>query len=140
VSTTLFTVIQNSLNQLWSLRLKGEQHLRMALRNRLRALVIILSSGILFLAFLVIDASQAFINEHYEFYNKDLGLLLIEVVHRLLGIVVETAWFAIIFRYLPFGHMPNRAIWVGAAVTAVLFLLGKRSLATALGNRGRGSP
>jgi membrane protein len=139
VATTLFTVLRNSINQLWSIGLKGKQHLRQAVRNRFRALVIIFSSGILFLAFLVIDASQAFINEHYVFYNQNVKYLLLEVMHRVLGIAVETTWFAIIFRFLPFGHMPQRAIWVGAGVTALLFLVGKIVLARVLVNSGIGS-
>ncbi len=139
VSTTLFTVVQNSINQLWNIKVRGHQHLRGALRNRFRALLIILSSGILFLAVLVIDASVAFVNDNYVLVDEQFQLQLIQVLNRILGLVVETAWFAIIFRFLPFAHMPTRAVWVGAAVTAFLFLLGKMVLARFLVNSGLGS-
>ncbi|MFA1770223.1 YihY/virulence factor BrkB family protein [Rufibacter glacialis] len=125
VSTTLFTVVQNSLNQLWSIKVRGHQHLKGALRNRFRALLIIFSSGLLFLAFLVIDASLAFLNDHYLLVDEQFQLQALQVLNRALGFLVETAWFAIIFRFLPFAHMPKQAVWVGAAVTAFLFLLGK---------------
>ncbi|MBC3541445.1 YihY/virulence factor BrkB family protein [Rufibacter sediminis] len=134
VSTTLFTVVQNSVNQLWSIKVRGQQHLKGALRNRFRALLIIFTSGILFLGFLVIDASLAFLNDHYVLVDEQFQLQLLRVLNRLLGLVVETAWFAIIFRFLPFAHMPPRAVWVGAAVTALLFLLGKMVLARVLIN------
>ncbi|WP_207435816.1 YihY/virulence factor BrkB family protein [Sabulibacter ruber] len=139
VSTTLFTVIQNSLNQLWSIKIKGHQHLRGALRNRFRALLIIFSSGLLFLAFLVIDGSLAFLNDHYIFWDEHVQLHVLQFINRVIGFAVETAWFAIIFRFLPFGHMPKRAVWVGAAVTALLFLLGKMVLARVLVNSDLGS-
>nr|WP_255478670.1 YihY/virulence factor BrkB family protein [Rufibacter sp. XAAS-G3-1] len=139
VSTTLFTVIQNSLNQLWSIRVRGHQHLKRALRNRFRALLIILSSGLLFLAFLVLDASLAFLNDHYLLVDEQFQLHLLRVLNRILGFAVEATWFAIIFRFLPFAHMPKRAVWVGAAVTAVLFLLGKMVLARFLVNSDLGS-
>ncbi|WP_165864761.1 YihY/virulence factor BrkB family protein [Rufibacter latericius] len=132
VSTTLFTVVQNSINQLWNIKVRGHQHLKGALKNRFRALLIILSSGILFLAFLVIDASLAFVNDHYMLVDEQLQLQLLQVLNRILGLFVETSWFAIIFRFLPFAHMPPRAVWVGAAVTALLFLLGKMVLARVL--------
>jgi membrane protein len=139
VSTTLFTVIQNSLNQLWSLKLRGHQHLRRALRNRFRALLIILSSGVLFLAFLVTDATFAFVNDHYTFMDADFQLQLLRVINRVIGFLVETTWVALIFRYLPFGHMPKKAVWVGAAVTAFLFLIGKMVLSQFLVNSGLGT-
>ncbi|MBA9075721.1 MULTISPECIES: YihY/virulence factor BrkB family protein [Rufibacter] len=139
VATTLFSVIQNSINQLWSIRLRGQGHLKDALRNRFRALLIIYSSGLLFLASLVTDASFAFINDHYTILDEHFQLHLMQVVNRVVGLVVETAWFAIIFRYLPFGYMPQRAIWVGAAVTALLFLIGKLVLARLLVNSDLGS-
>ncbi len=139
VSTTLFTVIQNSLNQLWSVRLRGPQHLKGALRNRFRALMIILSSGLLFVAFLVMDASFAFINDHYTLWDEHFQLNLIKSLNRIIGFAVETTWFALIFRFLPFAHMPKRAVWVGAAVTAFLFLLGKVVLARLLVNSDLGS-
>ncbi|WP_169788148.1 YihY/virulence factor BrkB family protein [Rufibacter tibetensis] len=139
VSTTLFTVIQNSLNQLWSIKVRGHQHLRGALRNRFRALLIIFSSGLLFLAFLVMDASIAFLNDHYLLVDEHFQLRLIQVLNRAFGFLVETTWFAIIFRFLPFAHMPKKAVWVGATVTALLFLLGKMVLARVLINSDLGS-
>ncbi|RNI29445.1 YihY/virulence factor BrkB family protein [Rufibacter immobilis] len=139
VSTTLFTVIQNSLNQLWSIRLKGRQHLRGALRNRFRALLIILSSGLLFLGFLMADAVLAFINDHYTLWDARFQLHLLHLVNRIVGLAVETTWFAIIFSFLPFAHVHKRAVWVGAAVTALLFLLGKMVLARLLVNSDLGS-
>ncbi|WP_205502976.1 YihY/virulence factor BrkB family protein [Rufibacter psychrotolerans] len=139
VATTLFTVIQNSMNQLWNIKVRGHQHLRGALRNRFRALLIIFSSGLLFLAFLLVDGALAFLNDHYVFWDEHLQLHLLQLFNRLLGFAVETTWFALIIRYLPFAHMPKRAVWVGAAVTAFLFLLGKMVLARVLVNSDLGS-
>ena len=39
--------------------------------------------------------------------------------------VIVTAWFAITFKYLPDARIHWRPIWVGAAVTAILFTVGK---------------
>ena len=139
VATTLFGVVQNSINQLWSVRAKGQRHLRGAVRNRLRALLIIFSSGILFLATLSMDAGFTFINDHYVLWDEHFHLHLIQLANRVVGFVIETMWFAIIFKFLPYAHIDKRALWVGAAITALLFLLGKLILGQVLVNSGLGS-
>lgn len=125
VATTLFSVIQNSLNQIWNIRLRGQQHVQQAVHNRFRALLIIFSSGLLFLASLVMETVFVFMNDHYTLVNADFQLGLFRVLNRLVALVIEMAWFAIILRFLPYGKMPLRPVLVGAAVTAFLFLIGK---------------
>jgi membrane protein len=139
VATTLFGVVQNSINQLWSVRAKGRRHLKSAVKNRLRALLIIFSSGILFLATLFMDAGFTFLNDHYVLWDKHFQLHLMQVANKLVGFVIETMWFAIIFKFLPYAYIDRRALWVGAALTAFLFLLGKLILGQLLVNSGLGS-
>ncbi|MGV3539009.1 MAG: YihY/virulence factor BrkB family protein, partial [Rufibacter sp.] len=139
VATTLFTIIQKTINQLWSIRVRGQRHLQDALRNRLRALLIIFSSGFLFLGSLITDAAFAFINDHYTLWDEHFQLHLMQVANRVVGLLVETTWFAIIFKYLPFAYVSKRAVWVGAAVTAGLFLIGKLVMAKLLVNSDLGT-
>jgi membrane protein len=47
--------------------------------------------------------------------------------------------FALIFRYLPDAKVAWRDVWVGATLTAVLFVLGKFVLALYLGSGAAGS-
>jgi membrane protein len=44
-----------------------------------------------------------------------------------------TAVFAMIYRYVPSTHIPWRDVWVGAAVTAALFAVGKWAIGLYLG-------
>ncbi|QHL87157.1 hypothetical protein GU926_06820 [Nibribacter ruber] len=139
VATTLFGVIQNSINQLWSVRAKGQQHLRAAVRNRFRALLIIFSSGLLFLATLSVETAFAFLNDHYSLLDESTQLHLVQGANRLVGLLIETMWFAIIFKFLPYAYIDRRAIGLGAVVTAVLFLIGKLILGQVLVKSGLGS-
>lgn len=134
VATTLFSVIQKSVNQLWSIRLKKDEHIKRALRERFRALLIIFSSGLLFLASLVLETTFAFINDRYTIWSVDFQLHLIHLLNRVFGFCVEATWFAIILRFLPFANMPAKAIWVGAGLTAFLFLIGKLAMVRLLVN------
>ena len=56
VSTTIFIVIQNSINQLWNLKEKSRVNIMKSLKDRAISLAIIVFSGLLFLVALLSDA------------------------------------------------------------------------------------
>jgi membrane protein len=65
-------------------------------------------------------------------YNLDI----IHIVSHILSIVVETIWFAVLFKYLPSMRIAWQAILAGAIVTGVMFELGKIILGKLLINSG----
>jgi membrane protein len=60
----------------------------------------------------------------------------LEVANELLSFAIVACLFAMIFKLLPDTHVHWRHVWLGAAVTALLFTLGKSVLGLYL---GRGS-
>ena len=54
-------------------------------------------------------------------------------------LVPSIVLFAIIFRYLPDVEVRWRDVWVGSAMTAILFLIGKWALGLYLGSGAAGS-
>jgi membrane protein len=126
VSTTLFIVVQKSLNELWNIRprTKGRK-LKKLVKNRAVSLAIILVSGILFVVSLLADSAVAYIGSSLENYLPTATAWLIRIANVLASLVFVTIWFAITFKYLPDAHLRWRPIWVGAGVTAGLFTIGK---------------
>jgi membrane protein len=61
------------------------------------------------------------------------------VLDLLISLVVITALFALIFKYLPDVKIAWREVWVGAAITAVLFVAGKFAIGLYLGTSEVGS-
>ncbi len=126
-STTLFAVMKNSLNQLWNVKVKPDRTMLYSLRERVIALAIIVASGLLFTASLTIghtlptpeslEVSSSFLEES----GADLARLV-------LSVSILTIWFAMLFTYLPDVRVRWSAIWVGALVTSLLFLLGEALL------------
>jgi membrane protein len=126
VSTTLFIVVQKSLNELWHIRPKRKgQQLKKLVKNRAVSLAIILVSGILFLISLLVDSAVAYIGKGLESYLPTVTAWLIRLSNLVASYLFVTIWFAITFKYLPDAHLRWRPIWVGAAVTAALFTVGK---------------
>ena len=75
------------------------------------------------------------LSERYDAWGHDLALALFLVF----DLFVIVALFAVIFRYLPDAKVAWRDVWVGATLTAVLFVLGKFVLALYLGSGAAGS-
>jgi membrane protein len=61
------------------------------------------------------------------------------VLDLLISLVVIAALFALIFKYLPDIEIAWRDVWVGAAITALLFVAGKFGIGLYLGTSEVGS-
>lgn len=132
VATTLFKVIQSSLNQVWMIRKSGKKRLRSALYTRLKSFLAIVLTGILFLASLLADSLQAFLGKHVEELLPRVGIFFSGGLAIALSISIVWIWFAVLYRYLPDGKPSWRVALTGGLLTALLFTLGKTILGLAL--------
>lgn len=134
VSTTLFIVVQKSLNELWNIKPKAGHKIRKLFRNRVTSLAIILATGVLFLISLLADSVLAFIGNNLEELLPASTAYLIRGANILVALGFVTVWFAITFKYLPDARIHWKPVWVGAGVTALLFTIGKFILTRLLVN------
>ncbi|AXY75743.1 YihY/virulence factor BrkB family protein [Paraflavitalea soli] len=124
VATTLFKVIRDSLNQLWSIRVREGVGLKFQLRQRGRSFVAILIAGILFLAVLLAEGLISLLPEKVVF--------LVRLLKQLISIAAATAWFTIVFKYIADGYTSWKPTIAGAFFTGLLFTLGKMILGVLL--------
>lgn len=125
VSTTLFRVIKNSLNDIWDIEIKHDLPFGKILRVRLRELAIIVSAGLLFLLTLSLEWMHGLASEQLVQSSTVLRLVFNNAINFLISVIVVTCWFALIFCYLPDGRIPFVIGLKGAFVTSILFNLGK---------------
>ena len=128
VATTLFKVISGSINQLWNVRLTHKRNFRSILISRTKAVGIILFTGLLFLAVMGVDIMQVYMGRYLYQISPTLGSYVYGVLNHIVSLVVVTAWFFIIFRYLPDGRFRLKVTLAGAAATGLLFTVGKYAL------------
>ncbi|PIQ20005.1 MAG: hypothetical protein COW65_17485, partial [Cytophagales bacterium CG18_big_fil_WC_8_21_14_2_50_42_9] len=64
VSTTLFIVVQKSLNELWNIRPRKRKGIKKLVKNRAKSLAIILATGFLFLISLLSDSALSYIGNN----------------------------------------------------------------------------
>ncbi|WP_052733018.1 YihY/virulence factor BrkB family protein [Hymenobacter terrenus] len=126
VATTLFTVIQHSLNQLWQIRPKrGTGKLSQALQERLRSAGILLATAVLSLLAFGTDAALGLFAESIRDFDPTFSYFVVRGLNAVVAWFILAAWFGVTFRTLSLARVPWRAVTRGAALTALLISVGE---------------
>ncbi|WP_054412548.1 YihY/virulence factor BrkB family protein [Hymenobacter sp. DG25A] len=126
IATTLFVVIQNSLNQLWNIRPRRATHkLQKLLKERARSLGALLATALLSVLAFVSDTGLALFADYIKDFDPTFGYFVIQVLNQVVSLLILTAWFTATFRNLSLAKVPWRAVLRGALLTAVLIDLGE---------------
>lgn len=139
VATTLFTVIKNSMDQIWSIASKEHSGFMFKMKLRARSMVIILLAGILFLMGFLTDSVQAFIGTYINTAAPTFGKFFLSLLNQLLFVAIVMVWFTVLFRYLTNGRPTWKAALRGGILTSVLFTIGKYILRIMLPLSGIGN-
>jgi len=139
VATTLFSVIKNSMDQIWSIANKEHTGFLFKLKLRGRSMVIILLAGVLFLLGFLTDSIQAYIGTYINTASPTFGRVFLYVLNQLVFVGIVMTWFTVLFRYLTNGRPTWNAALRGGLLTAVLFTLGKYILRIMLPLSGIGN-
>jgi membrane protein len=127
-----FSQLEDSLNLIWKVEtLPGKSFLHF-IRQRLLSFSMVLVIGFLLLVSLVASAALSAMG---SFVGSRLpgGEAVWHVVNFVFSFAIITLLFAAIFKILPDVRIAWREVWLGAAVTAFLFDLGKLAIGAYLG-------
>jgi len=132
-ATTVFAELQSDLDRIWRVpapaRVNG---IWSFLRSRLLSFGLVLGLGFLLLVSLVVSAAiAAFGKWSYGFFEGREAYL--HTLNFGISFAITTALFALIFRLMPRASIAWRDVWVGAAVTSLLFEIGKLLIGLYLG-------
>ena len=139
VASTLFVVIQNSLNQVWQVRARSSTNsLRAAADQRLRSAAELLATGALTAAAFAADAALKLLADYTRDFDPTFGYYLFRFLNGGVALLILTLWCAFTFRALSAARVPWPAIRPGALLTAVLITLGEQVLSIVLVARDLG--
>lgn len=138
VASTLFKVIQSSLNQLWMIRKTGDKKFKMAMVVRIKSILVIVFTGLLFLAALVVESLKTIFGNYLQELLPAAAIYLNNTLSTLLSIAVVWMWFTVLFRYLPDGRPTWKVALTGGFLTSILFNIGKVVLKILLPNSNIG--
>jgi membrane protein len=137
-ATVVFAQLQQSLNRIWQVEPKPGNGIAHVLRKRLLSFSMVLAIAFLLLVSLVISTSLVILGDYLR--NLIPGFTYLWQVLNFLGSFgIVTLLFAMMFKILPDAKIAWRDVWMGAAITAVLFEIGKFLLGFYLGKTGLGS-
>lgn len=123
--SSLFASLQDALNTMWDVKPKPDVGWKLMLRNRIISAGMTLLAAIILLASVVLSAALSVVAHRMGGVLSTFSY----VGDVIVSLAVVTLMFALIFKFLPDVKVDWRDVWVGAAMTAVLFLVGKYLLA-----------
>jgi membrane protein len=137
-ASAVFVQLRTSLNAIWRVTHKPMGTIRRFLQARLLAFAAILGIGFLLLVSLMFSAALAAVS---DYLGRNIVLLagLVSVLDFIVSFVGVTIMFALMFKFIPDAIAEWRDVWVGAAVTSLLFAVGKLVIGLYLGNGAIGS-
>jgi membrane protein len=126
-TTGLFLELQDALNTIWGVRVKPGQGIKILVKSRLLSFGMICIIGFLLLVSMVVSTALTALNKYFAGLVPDLHILW-QVLNVVLSFGVITVLFAMIFKVLPDVKVAWKDVWIGAAITALLFTVGKFGL------------
>jgi len=127
VATTVFKIIRNTINQIWEIK-EPEFKIMNTVRARIKTLVVIFVTGIIFIIGVFVETIQVMIGNYFVTIVPSISTILNQVLGFIISVLIQAIWFMIIFRYLPSVRPKWNIAWIGALFTSLLFSLGKMVL------------
>jgi membrane protein len=132
--------LQKALNRAWNVEPDPNQGgLKNFLTKRIFSLGMILVLAFFLLVSLVVSTALSGMGDRVNSYlPSGLSGPVLEVFNLVISLAVITLLFAALFKVMPDAKISWRSVWVGAGVTAALFIVGKFLIGFYLGKSNPG--
>ena len=137
-AASVFVELKGSLDELWGIEPPKGLAIVVFLRTQLHSFGLVLVLAFLLLVSLVLSAALAVL-ERYAGGIWSSSHDIFEILASVIAFGAIACLFAVIYKVLPDAPLSWRDVWIGAAVTAGLFILGKYTIGLYLGNSGLAS-
>ncbi|HUQ50906.1 MAG TPA: YihY/virulence factor BrkB family protein [Gammaproteobacteria bacterium] len=135
-ATTVFAELQSDLDRIWRAETaKKISGLWSILRSRLLSFGLVLVLAFLLLVSLVLSAALAALGNWWGGWFEGWATLL-EILNFVVSFAITMGLFALIYKFLPRTKIAWHDVWIGAAVTALLFAIGKFLIGLYIGRSG----
>ena len=133
-ATGVFTELKDSLNTIWEVQPKPGLGLVQMVRDRFFAFAMVLVIWFLMLVSLMTSAAMTAFTRFATSYWTGF-----QFIDATLSLALITVLFALIYRVVPDVNVAWREVWLGALVTAGLFVIGKSLFGLYLGHSSLGN-
>ena len=131
-ATTVFAELKKDLDRIWDYQPKVHKGgFLKFLRHRLISFGLLLAVGFLLLVSLAVSTAVTALSNHLT--GGIASKLVVHAVEFASSFAIITLLFAVIYKVLPSSKIAWGDVWVGAAVTSMLFVVGKTLIGIYLG-------
>ncbi|MEO8079449.1 MAG: YihY/virulence factor BrkB family protein [Caldimonas sp.] len=123
-ATTVFGELQSALDRIWRAPQRGGSGVWALVRSRLLSLGMVLGIGFLLIVSLLASTAVSALGKWWAPVFGGWEVLA-QGVDFVLGFVLVTLVFAMIYKLMPRVRIRWHDVWIGAAVTSLLFAIGK---------------
>jgi membrane protein len=123
----VFTQLQGALNTIWNVEADPQRGVMGMIKERFFSFTMVLAVGFVLLVSLMLSALLASFGNFVGGLVSDAEILLL-IVNFIISFGVFTVLFALIFKIIPDVDVAWRDVWIGAALTALLFKIGEYAL------------
>jgi membrane protein len=124
-ASAVFGQLQDALNVIWKVPSSGGSWLGLVL-DRFLAFLMVFATGLFMLISLVVTTVMHLAHRRLDsILGPGGGAALWQGANAVVFLLVLTALFAVIYKVLPKARLAWGDVWLGAAVTAALFTVGK---------------
>lgn len=139
-ATAVFNALQKSLNRLWEVKPDPKKAgMKKIVKDRATSFGIVLTIGFLLLISFMLTSALSVLSEWIQDQLPDFLYYFFYVIDFIVSFILITLVFAMLYRFLPDVDIQWKSVWVGAGVTALLFILGKYLLSLYFENANPGS-
>jgi membrane protein len=131
----VFAQLQQTMNKVWKTKPPKISGIINFIRVRFLSFGMVLAIGFLLLVSLLLSAAVAAVGTYFAHLLPG-GEAIWHLINSAISFAVVTLLFALIYKVLPDTRVVWRDIWLGAAVTALLFTIGKLMIGLYLGKTG----
>lgn len=131
-ASQVFAELQTALDKIWEVDARHTSGMLAMIRERFFSFGLVLAIGLLLIVSLLVSAALAAMG-HWAATWLAVPSWALHTFNFLLSLVGTALLFALIFKYVPDAPTRWRAAWVGAAITAGLFDVGKTLIGFYLG-------
>ena len=132
-ATTVFGEVQNSLDRIWHVPDERKPSgIWGFIRTRMLSFGMVLILSFLLLVSLVVSSALAALGSWWGGYFEGQEALL-QLLNYAVSVLFSTTLFAMMYKLMPRTEIAWRDVWIGAAVTAILFEIGKFAIGLYIG-------
>lgn len=127
-ATTLFMQLQKALNRMWEVKTRDDAGILKVIFDRTKTFGIVLTIGFLLLISMGITGILSALSNWLTSMLPDFTIYIFHALNFVISIGIITCMFALIFKFLPDVRIQFKTVWIGAFVTATLFMIAQYGL------------